>query len=114
LFKLHFKSYKVLNHIDGTAPLATINPAYEHLYEIDAKVSPCIYGTLSDFDSPIISSPLGSNNHNIIGILLPVLNQLGWQTQGPQAAPRTTTGFIVMGFVGFFKLIFIIINNSTV
>ncbi|KAI3518779.1 hypothetical protein L1887_07592 [Cichorium endivia] len=48
LFKLHARGYKVLAHINGTAPSAPTNPTYEAWSEIDAIVLQWIYGTLSD------------------------------------------------------------------
>ncbi|KAI3673913.1 hypothetical protein L6452_40044 [Arctium lappa] len=48
LFKLHARGYKVVDHIDGTAPPAKTDPAYEAWSEIDAIVLEWIYGTLSD------------------------------------------------------------------
>ncbi|KAI3525466.1 hypothetical protein L1887_04283 [Cichorium endivia] len=48
LFKLHAHGYKVLAHIDGTAPPAKTTVYYEQWAEIDAIVLQWIYGTLSD------------------------------------------------------------------
>ncbi|KAI3783111.1 hypothetical protein L2E82_13173 [Cichorium intybus] len=48
LFKLHAKGYKVLHHIDGTAPPAATDPTYTSWVEIDSIVLQWIYGTLSD------------------------------------------------------------------
>ncbi|CAH1424510.1 unnamed protein product [Lactuca virosa] len=48
LFKLHAQVYKVLTHIDGAAPPANTDPAYETWSKIDAIVLQWIYGTLSD------------------------------------------------------------------
>lgn len=48
LFKLHARGYKVLAHIDGTAPPAKTAADYEQWAEIDAIVLQWIYGTLSD------------------------------------------------------------------
>ncbi|KAJ0668992.1 putative RNA-directed DNA polymerase [Helianthus annuus] len=46
--KLHARGYRVLNHIDGTAPPAKTDPTYESWAEIDAIVLQWVYGTLSD------------------------------------------------------------------
>ncbi|KAL9237182.1 hypothetical protein vseg_011764 [Gypsophila vaccaria] len=48
LFKLHARSYRVLHHIDGTAPPAKTDPEYDEWCEIDSHVLQWIYGTLSD------------------------------------------------------------------
>ncbi|KAJ0879831.1 putative RNA-directed DNA polymerase [Helianthus annuus] len=48
LFKLHAKAYKVLDHIDGTAPPEEIDDNYSSWYEIDALILQWIYATLSD------------------------------------------------------------------
>ncbi|XP_074267439.1 uncharacterized protein LOC141590780 [Silene latifolia] len=48
LFTLHAKAYKVLSHIDGTAPPAPTAENYVDWCEIDAHVLQWIYGTLSD------------------------------------------------------------------
>ncbi|KAI3502559.1 hypothetical protein L1887_30700 [Cichorium endivia] len=48
LFELHAKGYKVLHHIDGTAPPAATDHTYTSCVEIDSIVLQWIYGTLSD------------------------------------------------------------------
>lgn len=48
IFKLHARGYKVLHHIDGTAPPAKTSDTYDSWVEIDAIVLQWIYGTLSD------------------------------------------------------------------
>ncbi|XP_074270896.1 uncharacterized protein LOC141594806 [Silene latifolia] len=48
LFTLHARGYKVLAHIDGTAPPAATDPTFDEWTEIDSHVLQWIYGTLSD------------------------------------------------------------------
>ncbi|XP_074293629.1 uncharacterized protein LOC141620730 [Silene latifolia] len=48
LFTLHARGYKVLHHIDGTAPPAKSDSLYDSWTEVDAIVLQWIYGTLSD------------------------------------------------------------------
>ncbi|XP_074292136.1 uncharacterized protein LOC141618989 [Silene latifolia] len=48
LFTLHTKTYKVLSHIDGTAPPEPTADNYIDWCEIDAHVLQWIYGTMSD------------------------------------------------------------------
>ncbi|XP_022032933.1 uncharacterized protein LOC110934046 [Helianthus annuus] len=48
LFNLNACAYKVLNHIDGTAPPDESDPSYASWSEIDALILQWIYSTLSD------------------------------------------------------------------
>ncbi|XP_035845684.1 uncharacterized protein LOC110934189 [Helianthus annuus] len=48
LFKLHAVAYKVMNHIDGTAPPASTSADHEAWKELDALVLQWIFSTISD------------------------------------------------------------------
>ncbi|KAM0064677.1 putative isopenicillin N synthase [Helianthus debilis subsp. tardiflorus] len=48
LFNLHARAYKVLHHIDGTAPPEESDPSFAAWSEIDALILQWIYSTLSD------------------------------------------------------------------
>ncbi|XP_010675366.1 uncharacterized protein LOC104891379 [Beta vulgaris subsp. vulgaris] len=48
LFKLHLRGYKVLHHVDGTAPPPKTDAAYVTWQEIDSHVLQWIYGSISD------------------------------------------------------------------
>ena len=58
LFKLHARGYKVLDHIDGTAPPTKTSEAYALWSEIDAIVLQWIYGSISD---DLLSRVLGDD-----------------------------------------------------
>ncbi|KAJ0520481.1 hypothetical protein HanIR_Chr10g0459901 [Helianthus annuus] len=48
LFNLHLCAYKVLHHIDGTAPPAESDPKFASWSELDALILQWIFSTISD------------------------------------------------------------------
>lgn len=48
MFKLHLRAYKVLSHIDGTAPPEANDPKYPAWLELDALIIQWICNSISD------------------------------------------------------------------